>query len=316
MPMLRIRNKLPAGERAILSIDGANKIETTFWVPDTFRMKIEQYRISTAKKDTAETIGTALTALLLGGKARWGNEMASPFYAVWEGTCQMEEDGEIELWLREDGVEVSFVPWNETVIFEEVESRTGGRDPAKIGRWALISFPPAIFVSGIALFLLLGAGIFNAFGFYQSQEEFLWIPKTIFTIVPAYGLFHIWSGILHPFLPKKGIDWEKRMSRRLAIQITVVTLLVGGAVFEILSLWVFHFEPAMITIFPAAVLLIIHLAGTTDILEQAERSGVRSEAMEKKLKWSRRLRIAACGSFAIIVLAPIIPVLIVKMVTS
>lgn len=105
------------------------------------------------------------------------------------------------------------------------------------------------------------------------------------------------------------------MSRRLVIQIIVVILLAGGAVFEILSLWVFYFVPAMITILPAVALLIIHLGATGNILDQVERSGVRSEAMEKKLRWSRRLRAAACGSFAVIVLALILPVLIVKMVT-
>lgn len=308
MPMLRIRNKLPAGERFTISIDGMFQVGTAFAVPETFRMKIEQYRISTSRKDTAEMLGTILTVLLTGGRASWGNESSSPFYAVWEGTCQMEEDGEIEIWLREDGVEVSFVPWSETVIFEDVESRTGGRDPAQLGRWALMNLPLAIFVSGIALFLLLGAGIFDAFRFYrfcQSQEDitFMWVSKIIFTVIPAYGLFHIWSGILQPFQTKKRIDWEKRMSRRLVIQIIVVTVLVGAAVFEILSFWLFDFEPAMITILPASVLLIIHLARTTDILEQVERSGVRSEALEKKLKWSRRLRIAACVCVAVIALA-------------
>ena len=312
MPMLRIRNKLPTGEMVTLSIDGVPQTETSIFVPETFRMKIEQYRISCSGKSTAVVVGTVLAVLVLGGKASWGNEMSSPYYAIWEGTCQMEEDGEIEIWLREDGVEVNFVPWSETVIFEDVESRTGGRDPAQIGRWALMNLPPALFVSIICLILFFTVGVF---GIDASQEKALWIFKLVFLIYPPYMLFSLWKSALRPLLGAKRIDWEKRMTHRLVIQIIVVTVLAGAAVFEILSIWVFHSIEAIVTIFPATALLIIHLTAVTHTLEQAERSGIRSESLEKKLKWSRRLRIAACVSVAVIALAWIAPVLIVKMLT-
>ena len=128
-------------------------------------------------------------------------------------------------------------------------------------------------------------------------------------------LFNLWKSVLRRLQGAKRIDWEKRMTQRLVIQIIVVTVLSGAAVFEILSLWVFHFVEAIVTIFPATALLIAHLLAVTHILEQAERSGIRSESLEKKLKWSRRLRIAACVSVAVIALAWIAPVLIVKMLT-
>lgn len=79
----------------------------------------------------------------------------------------MEEDGEIELWLREDGVEVTFVPWSETVIFEEVESRMGGRDPEQIGRWAILMTPFLLFGTVVCLILFFGAGVF---GIDTSQD--------------------------------------------------------------------------------------------------------------------------------------------------
>lgn len=290
MPVLNIRNKLPAGEKYLLFIDGVQQVGTTLAVPETFCMRIEQYRISCSKKDTAETLGTMLTVLAVGGRASWGNEASSPYFAVWEGICQMSQDGEIELWLHEEGVNVNFVPWSGTVSFEVTEDRTGGRDPSQVGRWALMMAPLLLFSSFVCLVMFFAAGVF---GIDPAQDVVLWVFKLTFLFTPLYSLFHIWKSVLRPFLGQKKTNWEKRMSRRLVVQIVVVTLLAGAAVFEVVSLYVFAFVPATFTIFPATVVLIIHLHGTTNVLEQAERSGIRSEALEPQAE-GRCLRARCC----------------------
>lgn len=110
MPTLRIKNMLPEGERFTLSVDGVPQTGTVFSVPERFRLRIEQYRLSTSAEGTVGMLGTFLTTLALGGRAEWGSELSSPYYAVWEGTCEMRWDGEIELWLKEEGMEASFAP--------------------------------------------------------------------------------------------------------------------------------------------------------------------------------------------------------------
>lgn len=304
MPTLHIRNMLPAGEKVILSIDGEPQTGTILSVPESFCLRLEQYRISSSAKGVAGMVGQFLSVLAFGGGAEWGEELSSPFYAVWEGTCQMSGDGEIELWLKEEGMEVNFVPWSDTVSFRDVRHQTGGRNPVEIGRWALMTAPLLLFVSTICLILM-----FFAFWIDTTQDLTLWIPRLVFLIFPAYGLKHIWSSTLRPFMKQKSVDWEKRAKRRLTIQLVVLVVMAGAAVFEILSFWVFDFEPATITCFPATVLLIIHLLATVDFEGQAQRGGIRSEELEIRLRWIRELRLGVCAAFAVIIL-----VLIVEMV--
>lgn len=304
MPTLRIKNMLPEGERFTLSVDGVPQTGTVFSVPESFRLRIEQYRLSTSAEGTAGMLGTFLTTLALGGRKEWGSELSSPYYAIWEGTCQMRRDGEIELWLKEEGMEASFAPWSDTVSFLDVESRTGGRDPVQVGHWALMNAPFLLFASAICLFLIFGVGVY---GIDPTQEQGLWIPKIIFLVFPLCMLLNVWKNALRPFLKRKNVDWMKRAGRRLAVQGLVTAALAGAAVFEICALWVFGFTPAMFTCFPAAVLLILHLLATTNFLEGARRSGIRGEELESRLRWMCRLRVAACVSFAAIVLGLILP---------
>jgi len=303
MPVLRIKNMLPDGEKFTLSVDGVPQAGTSFTVPETFRLRIEQYRLSTSGAAAAGALGAVLAVFAAGGRAGWGSEAASPYYAVWEGTCLMLQDGEIELWLREEGREVRFEPRSRTVSFQSVDSRTEGREPSRLGRWAVINVPPLLFLSAICLVLFFGAGVF---GIDPSQDSTLWVLKSVFLIFPPYMLFHVWKSALRPFLKKEEIPLEDRMPRRLAVQAAVTALLAGAAAFEILSFWVLDFPPAMLTAFPATAVLIAHLSATGSFLDQIRRSGVRDGALEAGIRRSRGLRAAACAAYAVIVLALIL----------
>lgn len=58
-----VQKQIACGENVTLSIDGVPQTETSIYVPETFRMRIEQYRISSSGKSTAGVVGTVLAVL-------------------------------------------------------------------------------------------------------------------------------------------------------------------------------------------------------------------------------------------------------------
>lgn len=306
MPTLKINSMLPSNEQFTVRIDGVPCKGDCVPVQKSFHIQIEQFRGSASNVYMKKHFISLISVFITGGRYSAGAELASPYRAVWNADCDLIGDGEITIWLRDQGQDVHFEIQGKNITFTNLLSETTVTRAEKL-RWFLGMLPFLMLISVPFLllpYLMLAVEFSSGDDFPKAVE---YIIEGIFIFLPLSALIYVWGSFIRKItLNAKGIGKDISVSRHnkikflTALQIMTLILFSATAFCEAIALFVFHCGEFVFATFLATVVLIIHLIITTNMLETLERTGVVPKEVYRKIEKIKKLKTAVLLAYAAI----------------
>lgn len=312
MQTLKINSMLPSDEQFTVRIDGVPIRGDCIPVQKSFHLQIEQFRGSASIEYIKKHFISLLFVFIAGGRYYMGAEMASPYRAVWNADCDLIGDGEITIWLRDQGQDVQFEVQGKNITFTNLLSETIVTGAEKL-RWFLGILP---FLMLISVPLLLLPCLMLTVGFSSGDnlpKVVEYVIKGIFIFLPLSALICVWGKSIRKItLNAKGRGKDISVSRQnkikflTALQIITIILFSAIAFCEAIALFVFHYGEFVFAIFLATAVLIINLIITINMLEALERSGVVSQEVYRRIEKIKKLEMCVLLVYAVIFAVTII----------
>lgn len=303
MPALKINNMLPQGEQPRLYVDGVPVDADILSVPSSFHLRIEQVRASVSSSGLRRHFAALTRVISFGGKYAAGEELASPYRAVWDGECELDGDGEITIWLNSLGTDIQFEVEGQNVAFPHISSQTV-TNRKEIMRW-IVSVLPFLLPLSVVL-LLLPFLILTTTS--SNSDTLLYAVKGVFVVLPVSALIFIWVSLFRRLFPakKEAADssavCRKQIKFLTVLQTVTLILFSAAAVCQFLGLFVFDLPVFHLTVFFATAVLIVHMVITMNMTDSLSRKGMASKGIQRQMEKLGKLQRAVWAVYACIFL--------------
>lgn len=257
MYKLTILNGLPYGEHFTAYIDGKVCTEDAVEVPEKFTLRLEQYRISSAKKGDVSPLRKFFSSFGFGGKSPKGAAVSTPDKAVWEGECVTDRDCEltVSLAINKDG-QLLFSVASDSVTIGNAESKRVA-DPADKRRWLGMMIPFAVITTILMSVMFFSMLLTDTSS--DSDPTRSSILLKLLSLIPALFIAVVWYRVIKAYRgagkTANGTE-EKRISK---YKIMTIVFYVEAALFyavaaaELLLPLIWGIKQIVIAPFPCVI---------------------------------------------------------------